>query len=161
MDDIERRIHEDVKKFGWHIIDVGSRDRPNWAYTIGVYATYHHPELIIFGLPHEKLNQMLHTIVGEIEAGRVLEDGMESDAVLENYNCIFRKVDPKWYPAFMGRGMDFYSDTHSPLFRDRFPTLECIWPDAHGLYPWQAGYDRTLLGRQPLLFDATMPGEVS
>lgn len=45
----EEKILVDIEKFGWTIILVEGTDYlPTFAYTIGLYKNYRHPEIIAF-----------------------------------------------------------------------------------------------------------------
>jgi hypothetical protein len=51
-DDHERKALADVQNHGWHVLKVMEDDRgPAFAYTVGLYHSFRHPELIIVGLP--------------------------------------------------------------------------------------------------------------
>jgi uncharacterized protein DUF4262 len=46
LDDHERKAVADVKKHGWHVLKVLEDDRgPAFAYTVGLYHSFGHPEL--------------------------------------------------------------------------------------------------------------------
>ena len=50
----ERKLLDDVAKFGWHCMKVfGDNDHEPFAYTIGLFASCGYPELLIYGLPGE------------------------------------------------------------------------------------------------------------
>jgi hypothetical protein len=52
----EEKILMDIEKFGWTVIMVDGTDYlPTFAYTIGLYKNYKHPEIIAFGLDSETL----------------------------------------------------------------------------------------------------------
>lgn len=46
----DRKLAEDVRKYGWHCLHVSPRlgePGPQFTYTIGLFASYQHPELMI------------------------------------------------------------------------------------------------------------------
>jgi hypothetical protein len=50
----ERKVLEDIAEYGWHCVNIFAEDDlPPYSFTVGVFDTYKHPELIIFGLPRE------------------------------------------------------------------------------------------------------------
>lgn len=151
-DPVARQLRSDIKEYGWHVIEVLGDDevRP-WAYSVGVYQSYGHPEIVIFGLDHDVMFGMISAIIDEIKAGVVYRDGDETPEILEGYNCMFRIVGHQWYAPFFGRAIDYYGGS-------TFPVLQCVWPDRHGLYPWSdnSDFEGDLQGTQPLLFSVTM-----
>jgi len=69
----EKRIIQDVEKFGFHMAlleDDGYL--PAFAYSIGLFKTYQHPEIIIFGLKRNVMNNLLHYIGEEVKKGTKL-----------------------------------------------------------------------------------------
>ena len=145
-DELEAGIHKDIRDYGWSGISVlGDEQGPPWTYSIGIYHSFAHPEIVIFGLSHEVIHAMIWNVVNAVKAGHHLEDGDESSDILQGYNCSFHIVDRAWYKDYFGRALDFYGGSD-------FPILQCVWPDKNGLYPWQEGFNEGLRAAQPLLF---------
>ncbi len=58
-DDGERKTLADIAEFGWHSVNVLEDDGyPPWTFTIGLYETGNHPELIIVG--RSRASAVLH-----------------------------------------------------------------------------------------------------
>jgi hypothetical protein len=50
-DDLGKIVLANINEFGWHCVNVVEDDaHPPWSYTIGLYETWEHPELIIVGI---------------------------------------------------------------------------------------------------------------
>jgi uncharacterized protein DUF4262 len=50
-DELERIVLSNIAEFGWHCLNVIEDDgHPPWSYTIGLYETWNHPELIVIGI---------------------------------------------------------------------------------------------------------------
>jgi Domain of unknown function (DUF4262) len=50
-DDLEKIVIANINEYGWHCVNVIEDDgHPPWSYTIGLYDTWEHPELIIVGI---------------------------------------------------------------------------------------------------------------
>jgi hypothetical protein len=144
-DSVGSKILLDIKHHGWHRMGVyGEEDRPSWVYTIGLHHTYGHPEIVVFGFDLQLLMGIAGTIGNLVKEGRRFEAGTESPDIIERFNCSFVPVDRRWYERFFGRGIDYYGG-------ESFPVLQCVYPDARGLYPWQAGFDEELREWQPRL----------
>ncbi len=144
-DQLGKKIRADVDRYGWNRMGVfGPEGRPSWVYSIGFHRTYRHPEIVVFGFDQTLLMGIMGTIGSLVSSGTTFEAGTESAEILERYNCAFRSVDEQWYPLFFGRAIDYYAGSN-------FPILQCLYPDQHGLYPWQHGFDEKLRDWQPRL----------
>jgi len=142
--DGDRKLLADVRGHGWHVINVISE--PAFSYSIGLYENYGHPEVIVFGLDLNVMHRMINAIGDQIKEGGSFDDLDESDDVLEGYNVIFRTVEMKHYPEYFGYAHWFYQG-------DRFPVLQCIWPDSLHRYPWHPSFNQSLAAHQPVLSD--------
>jgi hypothetical protein len=101
-------------------------------YTIGL-AGRGHPELIIFGLPPDVARPALHSVAGDIIAGRrTVRPGQHADDVLEGHQAQFVPVsEPERHlPA----AALFYAGTGTAI-----RALQIVWPDRYGRWPWQTG----------------------
>ena len=144
--DLDRKLLADIESHGWHVIRVPSDDdSTGWAFSVGLFHTFRHPEVVIFGLSTELMHDVLNGIGEDVRAGHRYEADVESHDVLEGVHCMFKAVRPRWYPAFMGYGVWLYRG-------DRFPVMQCVWPDKSQRYPWDDGFRRDWLELQPLLF---------
>jgi len=48
----DAQVPADIETYGWHVIEVPEDDEgPGFAFTIGLFRRFEHPELIVFGLP--------------------------------------------------------------------------------------------------------------
>lgn len=145
-DEDERHVIEDVQKYGWHVVLIeDAPEGPAFAYSVGIWHTLKQPEVIIFGLNSlEAMGNIINVIGDEMRKGTKFEDWMESDQILDGYNCIFRHVDTAFYQDHVGYAMWFHRS-------DNFPVLQCVWPDQNGRYPWHPEYPAELRFRQPVL----------
>jgi hypothetical protein len=142
----DRKLFADVKKFGWHVIKVAPDDEgPAFAYSIGIYHSFQHPEIVIFGLDVTDMHRMINAIGEAIRSGSRFSDGDESDAALEGYNVLFRRVEMRHYREHFGYARWFYQG-------DEFPVLQCVWPDSKHRYPGNRRFDANIKDLQPVLF---------
>lgn len=145
------RAKADVKKFGWHMVAVpGEGDEPGAVFTIGLWKTYHHPELILFtsGDPRA-IASRLSAMAKRVAGGEVFAAGKTYDGLFGKFSGSLRKVQTSWYVEFVGTAMGFYES-------DEFPVLQVFWPDKEGLFPWQSGFEADLFGAQPLLYETNL-----
>src|SRR5262245_36961608 len=142
-----RKVIRDVNTHGWHVVKVSALDEhPGWAFSIGLFYTFRHPEILMFGLSLDLMHRLINSLGEEVRTGRRFETGFEHDDLVEGYRCAFRDVDPAWYPSVLGFATWYYK-------RAAFPTIQCFWPDKQHRYPWERGFDPRLESHQPLLFN--------
>jgi hypothetical protein len=146
-DEHDRKLLADVEEHGWHVICVEEDEQgPGFAYSIGLFRTFQHPEVIVFGLAVSVMHPMVNAVGEGIRSGNRLQHLDESDEILEGYNVAFRQVEQKHYAEYLGYARWFYGG-------NGFPVLQCVWPDKRHRYPWHPDYPETLSRRQPVLSD--------
>jgi hypothetical protein len=144
-DDRERKVVTDIEEFGWHVAMIMEEDDgPSFAYSIGLFQNFGHPEIIIFGLDVEVLHGMINIIGEEVRQGRRYADGESASGVLEGFDVRFQVVARGHYHEHLGYARWFYKD-------DDFSVLQCLWPDRQGRFPADPGFPESLLSRQPSL----------
>lgn len=135
LDATDRKLLADVEEYGWHCLHVhGEGELPYWTFSIGVFRTWQHPELVVFGIRDTVAHDLLTDLVERVKRGESFRHGREHDDVLEGFSCRFLRVDPQWYSAFLGYAQWFYEA------EDGFPVLQLVWPDKQHRYPWEQGY---------------------
>jgi hypothetical protein len=148
-DDHDRKLLADVRRHGWHVIGVEEDEEgPGFAYSIGLYHSFRHPEVIVFGLRVRVIHGMINAVGEQIRSGEKFEHLDESGDVLDGYNVAFRTVERRHYPDYLGYARWFYGG-------DDFPALQCVWPDSRHRYPWHPEASPDLARRQPGLSDDT------
>lgn len=145
QDDGDRKLLADVQEHGWHVIGVeAGEEGPGFAYSIGMFHTFRHPEIIVFGLAVKVMHPIINTIGEQVRKGCQFEHLDEAGDVVEGYNVCFRTVEKKHYREYLGYARWFYQG-------DNFPVLQCVWPDKQHRYPWHADFAENLAARQPVL----------
>lgn len=147
MDPGDAQVHADIATYGWHVVKVPEDDEgPGFAFTIGLYKRFQHPELIVFGLASDTMHLMLNGAGEAVRTGRTYAAGQSYDDLLEGYDCTFRPVPQRHYHAFLGYARWYYHG-------DDFPALQLVWPDREHRYPWAAPVDAWIRDAQPVLAD--------
>lgn len=147
-----------IKSVGWAHLSVlpgddCSFDGPppygNWdpvfTYSIGLFKTYGHAEIIILGLPPELAINILCHAADLIKEGRAFEQERRVADVFVNYDCVLKPVDATVYRHFLKAAIWFYDGAN-------FPALQAVWPDARGRFPWEPGVTDGYLRVQPGLY---------
>jgi hypothetical protein len=149
-DDRDTKLLADILRHGWAIIGVtADEEGPGFAYSIGLFRSYGHPEFFVVGLDKDYMFAMIDDLAGRIKAGNKFDDLDEVHDVLEKYSCLFRQMERKHYRDYLGYAGWFYQG-------DGFPVLQCAWPDSKYRYPWHPDFDEKQAARQPMLFDSQL-----
>ena len=142
----DKIILRNVRNHGCHITGIFDA-QPPFAFSIGLYLNYGHPELIIFGQSAQSAQAIINLIRDRAAAGQTFVDGDISDELLENgYKLGFWQVPFAAYPEYLGTAIWFYGRS-----RLAFPCLQLIWQDADRRFPWEKGCASDVKRDQPLL----------
>jgi hypothetical protein len=135
-----------VRRTGWTSIGImpGTRT-PGWAFSVGLWHSYRAPEVSLFGLLLPDMQQRVN------RAGRLIRDNkpfgfdIEIDGILDAQPVVAKRVHPGWYPTLFGFAVGFYRGAVPPF-------VQLVWPDSHGLFPWQPGCGLRCKTVQPQLW---------
>lgn len=140
------RVVTDVRAYGWHVMKVlPGNNHPGWAYSIGLYRTFHQPEIIVFGLGGDTMHHLINNVGDRMRSGVTFLDGASDDELLNGYACVFRSVPRVWLDATVGFAQWFYAAAD-------FPLLQLFWPDRHGSFPWEEQCESDIRALQPRLY---------
>ena len=132
----DAKVLSDVKRVGWHTLGVSPRageDGPHWAFSIGLFHSFNHPEVLIVGLPLNVCTETVNVIGKQVQAGARYEADREyADILQDPFRCTFKASERAAYRDFVGYALWFYEN-------DEFPLLQCFWPDKQHRLPWDAG----------------------
>src|SRR5688500_10120003 len=97
-DKSEQKTLDNVRKFGLEVVYVGEDDEgPGFAYSIGLFENYAHPEVIIVGLRRELSHTVLNNIAYDIKNGKSFTSGEFHEDVLDDFLCYFGNVPKEKY----------------------------------------------------------------
>jgi hypothetical protein len=145
LDEEDVKFLQILEKSGWFVTKVGAGDgEPAFAYSIGFYENFHHPEIILFGLDLDVMHRLINDAGARIREGQKFEDGQKYGDLLPSYPCAFRRVNPAHYHGLLHYAIWYYESSH-------FPVLQLVWPDKDGLFPWDVGFDERFRNDQPSL----------
>jgi Domain of unknown function (DUF4262) len=141
----DAKLLQTLEQWGWFVIKVGAGDsEPAFAYSIGLYENFKHPEIILFGLDLRAMHQVINDVGKRIREGERFSEAHRYDDLFEGYECEFRKVNSNHYDGLLNYAIWYYKD-------EPFPALQLIWPDSAGVFPWEEGYDERFRKEQPSL----------
>lgn len=142
--EVEETIKNNVTQFGWYVAKFEATEYlPSFAYTIGLWENYKHPELIIFGLTPDTLHSILNLGGDMVKDGKQLILNEESDKLFENSKAFILEVNQANLKDYFGYGIQFNGD--------EFPAYQIVWTDRNHKFPWDEGFEEEFIYRQPLL----------
>ena len=145
----DAKVLRDIQRVGWHVTGVfASKDEegPEWAFSIGLFHSFGHPEVVVFGLPFERCIDVVNVIGKLVKQGcRYDSEGVFGEILSDPYTCAFREVNRRHYRDYVGYALWFYED-------DPFPLLQCFWPDKDNRFPFSDACNEHVKSMQQLLF---------
>lgn len=140
-----QRTVSDIEKFGLSVILIQATDYlPSFAYSIGLWQKFGHPEIICFGLSIETLHGLINDAAEMVKNGGTIETGKQYDDFFESDTTEFVKVDSRNLPDYFGTAIDFYDSGD-------FSALQLVWTDRNNKFPWNEGFEKEYIYKQPLL----------
>jgi hypothetical protein len=147
LDASDLRVMADVSEAGLHVVcGAATGGAPGFAYSIGLFRTFDHPEVAIFGLAAPALDAAVRRIGERVRAGDRFDEGDVADELLERRAVAFRRIVPRHYPPYLGYAVWYHGGA-------RFPALQATWADPEGHFPWERWFPRELRDLQPVLFE--------
>jgi hypothetical protein len=139
-----------VREHGCSILNIpwgGNDKEPPFSFSIGLFANYGHPELILIGMNGDNAGAIINEIRYHVANGRKFADGETSgDIMTDDYKVCFLQVPLMAYPYYLGTALWFYDKCPAV-----FPCLQVVWQDVNRHFPWDSGCDPQMIIDQPLL----------
>jgi hypothetical protein len=141
----EKKLSADIEKYGWTVLLVkATHYLPSFAYTVGLWKNYKHPEIIAFGLTTNTLHFILNEAGEMAKSGRTIEVGKNYDDFFESGITQFVEVDKRNVADYFGHAINFYHSTD-------FPAIQLVWTDSNDKFPWENDFEKEFEFKQPLL----------
>jgi len=145
VDDGERKVLDDVARFGWHCAHVlGEHKHQPFSCTVGLFHSYRRPELLICGLPREVSHGVLSIAAEAAARGEPLNLSTPTSELLEGYPCVSVEVPIAEYPEHVGFARWYYEG-------DQFPVQQVVWPSKARVFPWHPAASAEFRAVQPVL----------
>jgi len=143
-----------IDEHGWAVVgvggggcdyggcDSGADDDIPFSYTVGL-STLGFPEVITYGLPQRVAQACLNCVGQQVSTGRPPRVGAMVDRVFQGFRGYLLDVTDTYDLVVVGQ---VYPE---------IVAAQLIWPDQHGRFPWQPGYDhrrcpQPLMGPAPV-----------
>jgi hypothetical protein len=145
-DEHERKAIEDIRRSGVHILHVFDNEglSPEFSYTVGLWHTHGHPEILISGLKESLRHRILNNLEYGIRHGREYKDGQSYTDVIDHYRCYFQQIPKGHYRDYLGWDLWFYDD-------DEFDAVQMLWPSVDHVYSWEGRASDSLKNAQEIL----------
>jgi hypothetical protein len=147
QDDYDRAVLGDIERIGWSVIQIEpdnpGEPGPVYSFSVGLFHTHDHPEIILLGLKHAVAGEIINNIGGLVLLGQRMEPGRPYTD-LATVPLVFVEGDPAHYRRYVGYALWLYDGPD-------FPVLQCVWPLKSGHFPWDKGYDKRGAKIQPFL----------
>lgn len=144
-------IIENVQKHDCSVVGVGVEEgSPAFAYSVGIQRSLGKPELIVVGLRTEVSHSIINQYCRRIKEGEsFMPEGYYQDFI-QGFDVMLQKVDKSNYDDYLGFAQWFYHG-------DDFSTLQLVYPDTNGLWPWDPGASMALQYLEPNLAEPEYP----
>jgi hypothetical protein len=147
LDAHDLRVIADVSHAGVHVVRGASTGAaPAFAFSIGLFRTFDHPEVAMFGLAPDALDAAVRRLGDRVRAGERFDEGNVVDGILDGRAVAFRRIVPRHYPSYLGYAVWYHGGA-------RFPALQATWSDPERHFPWERWFPRELRDAQPALFE--------
>ncbi len=141
-------IENHIEKYGCHVVMVIGDHLPGFAYSIGLYERFGHPEIICFGMDLNMMAGLINDACVWIREGNKVDPYFSYPDYLESADVKFIPIEKIYYNDYFAFGINYYQGNN-------FPALQMVWPDKKNKFPWEEGFYEPWKFQQPLLDRAT------
>ncbi|KLT70408.1 MULTISPECIES: DUF4262 domain-containing protein [Flavobacterium] len=144
-DQLIENAKNNIEKYGLQVIIIEATDYlPSFAYSIGFWQKYRHPEIICFGLSNSLLQTLINNVAEIIKENESIIEGKNYPDIFENARAEFLKVHPDNISDYFGSAINFYE-------KEDFPAFQLVWTDRNDKFPWEENFEEEFRHKQPLL----------
>lgn len=143
LSEYEQGLVADVRVHGWrgtHVLK--DEEGPGFSYSAGFWLTHGQPEVILFDLPPDLSHDLLGAIHRRLGSGETLPVGRPVSGIIRDEVVYF-------FPVTLAGNQGFLLASGVLYGAPEFPSLQMVWGDAHGLFPWDEGFNPNFVGLQP------------
>jgi len=151
--DVQQKIVDDIHEYGLHVLSVlEDEEGVDFSYSVGLWRTYGHPEILIIGLGSNISHWIINTIANRIKnRDETMTTDQSYAGFLEGFECLFFEVSKTQCAEFVHMAMWFYE-------QEEFPVLQLVYPSTEGHFPWEKGASASFQSWQPVLNSEDLAG---
>lgn len=139
------QVLENIATDGWHCVHIPQMGHQlAFTYTIGLYHSYKHPELLVYGANAKAACDMIKYVGTAARDDEALDLDQPTDKLMDGHSCVFVEVPYLNYPQRIEHGLWFYEGVSFPLW-------QIVWTSNQGLFPWHPESSVRFRASQPLL----------
>lgn len=143
----QRKVLTDIAEYGCHIVSVPEDgETPDYAFTVGFWQSWQHPEVVVVGLAEEVAYDLLNAVADQLDDGARFTPGQVVSGLLDTYPVTFKPIPASHHPGYLGTAC--WANEGAA-----FEALQLVYPDKLGRYPWHDGVALGFRDIQPLLAD--------
>lgn len=132
-----------VREDGFFRAEVfGDAIGPGFSYSTGFWVSTGQPEIIMFSIKGETAHDVFWDMFRLAKGNTPLSLGKPTNQVFANRTAYVFPIAKRFYPDYLGWSRWFYGG-------DDFPSLQIVWPDREGMFPWEGRFDPAQPGDQP------------
>ena len=129
VEEVEQVI-ENIDTYGWHCVHVPQMGHQlAFTYTIGLYLSFKHPELLVYGANAKAACDMIKYVGMAARDDEALDLDQPTDQLMAGHTCVFVDVPYLNFPERIELGVRFYQGVS-------FPLRQIVWTSNQGLFPW-------------------------
>jgi hypothetical protein len=143
----EESVLRNVRESGWHFTHVfGDDDGPSCSYSVGLVASYSHPEIILCGLSQEAAHGLVDLIASRAADRNPIDLSIPSHDIVQGYPCVFVEVTRKNREEYALSNCWLYGSSD-------FLMYQLVWRSRQGVFPWHPDASESFRWSQPVLGD--------
>ncbi|HTZ17502.1 MAG TPA: DUF4262 domain-containing protein [Dissulfurispiraceae bacterium] len=122
-------------------------DSPSFAYTAGIEESWHHPEIIVFGLDYESSTRLITEAVELIKTGTFFPNQIAYYTIGD--------VKVRFVEVAAGVALQYLCETAAYYGEKKFRVLQMLWPDGQGRFPFEPECSVEVKRTQPVISELT------
>jgi hypothetical protein len=140
LDEHEHKFVALIREHGWFNTRVFDGD-PAFSYTTG-FLLQGSPEFVIFSMKSEIAHDVFWDLFRDAQKGVRRTTGIRHDDIFGNLPAYLFSIADRYQAEYLGWSRWFYG-------KEVVPTLQILWPDRAGIFPWEPGFDEEFRNDQP------------
>jgi hypothetical protein len=145
MDEGDRKILEDIERFGCSVMHVSAEgDLAPFSYSVGITKSSGAPEVVVIGLKQPIAHFIVNEYNQRVREGEQFLPGHRYSGFIEGFEVLAVPVGHEHYREHFGYDLWLYKGSS-------FEVLQLVYPNTSGVWPWQEEADEWFRRWQPLL----------
>ena len=140
-EDFREKVHENIRKYGYHVTYVFDDKLPSFCYSTGVYKSYGIPEIFISALPQNLSFGLVKSYVERFKESKTIPLNKKIDELSDRFPTYLIEVPIKNLKDYSLSSIRIYGN-------EEYKYVQLIYPDTKGRFPNDSGYsyDQEIMG---------------